>query len=159
VHDLVDREDLFDAAGGLTSRQQTFVLPAGLGGRDNLAAQRSRSRRASSRSAAPFRQEPVWQRPQHGDKPAVPGSGVMSLSTSAFMVVLRLSVDDRLLPFLQAPGFFDAMSELPRLTPAAPSTSAAAMPRRQRCRPRRRPDWRHRSPLAAPEFIVLTSPQ
>jgi len=45
------------------------VLPAGLGGRDNLAAQTIALAARLVTFAASFRQEPGRQRPQHGDKP------------------------------------------------------------------------------------------
>jgi len=112
---------------------------------------RSRSRRASSRLPLHSFKKAVGKERGTVWKPAVPGSGLMSLRTSTFTTSSDLAPVIACFHSSGAGASVQAMNRVPRLTPTAPSMSAAAMPRPSKMPPAATTEWgTPRQRLAAP---------
>lgn len=123
------------------------------------ALRRSRSRRASSRLALQRSRNSVWIERSTVPKPAVPGSGTMSLTTSALMMSSDFAAMIARFHSSDAGDSRHAMKRVPRLTPAAPSIKAAAMPRPSKMPPAATTGiGATASTTCGTSAIVLTSP-
>src|SRR3974377_62173 len=92
-----------EAPCSLAGRKQALVLPAGLSGRDYLAAQTIALAARLVTFAAPFNQEFGRQRAQHGVESGRARQWRDVVEHIGLHRVLRLGVDDRLLPFTRPP--------------------------------------------------------
>src|SRR6516165_3249044 len=147
-------------AGALPRRQQAFMLPARLGAQDDLATQAVALAARVLALGAPFGKNAVGSERNTVLNPAVPGSGVMSLRTSALIACSDFALRIACFHSCGAGPSFEAINRVPRLTPAAPSMSAAAMPRPSKMPPEATTgSGDTASTTCGTSVMVLTSPQ
>src|ERR1700688_4517010 len=105
AHNLADRKDVIDATDGLTRREQTLVLTARLGRRDDLTPQTIALAARLLALGAPLIEKSRMERAQDGTEARCTGKGTDVVENLDLDRILRLGRRNCLFPLVRGGSF------------------------------------------------------